>query len=146
MAKYSVNFQCGHTETVTITGGNAEYREGRKAWMEENHVCPSCYRKERLEASHNEVFTALDDMGITIPPLEGTEKQVAWGEKIRMHFLKRFVSMFKGKKIKSGFSERFASIFTAANSAAFWIENRGEFERDIVTKKAADILEKNAGL
>ena len=146
MAKYHVEFTCGHTETVTITGGDALYREGRKAWMEQNQVCPVCYRRERLEAEHKDVFSVLDDMGISIPALEGTEKQVAWAEEIRLNFLKKFVATFGGKKLKEGFQERFASIFAAANSAAFWIENRGEFERPCLSKKAADILEKNAGL
>lgn len=49
MAKYKVDFSCGHTETIELVGKYKE-RERKIAYYEECGCCSACYReKKRLE-------------------------------------------------------------------------------------------------
>ena len=52
MGKYDVTYSCGHTGTVNLAGKNTE-RERQIAWMEQECLCPDCYkavkRKEEKE-------------------------------------------------------------------------------------------------
>ncbi len=50
MAKYKVNYSCGHGSiTKELFGKNSE-RERKIEWMESTFVCPDCYKKDRAEA------------------------------------------------------------------------------------------------
>lgn len=133
--KYTVKFSCGHTHEVELFGANSE-RERKIAWYEKYGVCPDCYRAQKEERKE-----AAEDLNL--PSLEGSEKQIAWAEKIRADFIKIFeksvntyanatqeqreetkkalaaapstynVNMFK--KVVAVFEEK---------SAKWWIENR----------------------
>lgn len=43
MAKYIVNFSCGHTEPMYLFGKETE-RQRKIAWWEEQGMCTKCYR------------------------------------------------------------------------------------------------------
>lgn len=78
--KYTVKYSCGHTGTVELFGKESE-RERKIAWYERAGMCPECYataRKAEQEKAAAEY---------SLPELVGTEKQVAWAEKIRMKFI-----------------------------------------------------------
>lgn len=83
MAKYEVNFICGHTATVQLFGKEID-RQKRIRWMEEHSICPSCYKKQleddRTKAAEKAAAFAKE-MGL--PELEGSPKQVAWANQIR---------------------------------------------------------------
>lgn len=49
MAKYEVNFSCGHTETIELFG-KVKDRERKIAYYEECGCCSACYsEKKRIE-------------------------------------------------------------------------------------------------
>lgn len=48
MAKYSVNYICGHTGSVELVGKVAD-RNSKIEWMERECVCPACYAKQQQE-------------------------------------------------------------------------------------------------
>lgn len=44
MAKYNVNFSCGHSDTIELFGKVSE-RMSRIEWLEKEGLCPECYAK-----------------------------------------------------------------------------------------------------
>ena len=81
MAKYDVTYSCGHSGTVELFGPWNE-RQRKLEWFSEKGVCPECYKKQQAEwvAKTNEGF----------PQLVGTEKQIAWAEKIRAEMIAQY--------------------------------------------------------
>lgn len=80
MAKYTITYKCGHTGTVELCGKESD-RARKIAWYENNCVCPECYAAEQAakrEAEANKY---------ALPELTGSEKQIAWAEKIRSKFV-----------------------------------------------------------
>lgn len=74
--KYTITYKCGHTGTVELFGNERE-RARKIAWYSENYDCPECNAAKR-EAEAQEY---------ALPELVGSEKQVAWAEKIRSKFI-----------------------------------------------------------
>lgn len=80
MAKYTVTYKCGHTRTVELFGRESE-RDRKIAWYKEFCSCPECYAAEQAAKREAEA------QKYALPELVGTEKQVAWAEKIRSKFI-----------------------------------------------------------
>lgn len=77
--KYDITYSCGHVGEVNLLGPGKE-RE-RKIWYYENHrVCPECEQKAREEANRQAAKLAAER---SMPELCGSEKQVAWANRIR---------------------------------------------------------------
>ena len=121
MAKYDVTYACGHTETVNLYGKTSE-RERKIAWMEENCICPACYKAEQ-QAKAAETNAAYD-----LPELVGTEKQVAWAETLRAEIFKEIADLEKKAGMPAVEADgKFAEFFVWLKSqkeARFWIDNR----------------------
>lgn len=86
MAKYTINHECGHQAEVQLFGKHSE-RDRKIAWLE-GQDCPSC-RSTRLAAGR---AAQAEQDGQTahlagLPVLQGSEKQVAWAETIRLEKL-----------------------------------------------------------
>lgn len=82
--KYEVTFSCGHTETVDLIG-RVKDRESKIKYFEEKGLCSECYKKAKEEQKRKEREEAdakAKDLGF--PELEGSEKQVAWANDIRI--------------------------------------------------------------
>lgn len=77
MAKYEVNFSCGHTEIVQFIGSYKD-RERKIAWMKEHGLCSECYKAKK--AKENEEINAK------LPILEVSEKQIEWVKNIRLKY------------------------------------------------------------
>lgn len=77
MAKYEVNFSCGHTEIVQLIGSYKD-RDSKIAWMKEHGICSECYKAKK--AKENEEINAK------LPILEGSEKQIEWAKNIRLKY------------------------------------------------------------
>jgi len=88
MAKYNVEYVCGHEAVVQLYGKNSE-REKKLNWMAKN-LCPDCWKKEneRIKMEHN-VACAEINAQAGLPALEGSEKQIAWAESIRKDAIAR---------------------------------------------------------
>lgn len=82
--KYNIKFSCGHTAEIQLFG-KFEEREKKIKYYEEEGICPECYKalkeKEKKEEDEKMQFEAKD---IGLPDLQGTEKQIAWANKIRV--------------------------------------------------------------
>jgi hypothetical protein len=50
MAKYTINFACGHGDMVKELFGKQAERDRKIAWMESNMVCGDCYRAGQRKA------------------------------------------------------------------------------------------------
>lgn len=85
MAQYDVNYSCGHSGTVSLVGKVTE-RERKIEWLKESGDCPDCYRAAQQKKAEEET----KKMGL--PPLTGTEKQIAWADKIRIEKIKMLES------------------------------------------------------
>lgn len=72
MAQYNIHHTCGHEETVQIYGTNVHGERQRKAEWLESKPCRDCERK----AMRDENLTGAAE-------LEGSEKQVNWGNDLR---------------------------------------------------------------
>jgi len=93
MAKYNVTYSCGHTETIQLYG-NIEDRERKIKWLSENGLCPDCYKKQKAAERAVAIEFIKTECGI-LPTLEGSEKQVAWAEDIRLNWLLEAKQFFK---------------------------------------------------
>ncbi|MFZ5746559.1 MAG: hypothetical protein ACOY45_02750 [Pseudomonadota bacterium] len=137
MAKYDVQHICGHTVSHQLFGKEIE-RTRKIEWLKTTD-CPDCHRAAR-DAERNAATAAAkaaaQDSGL--PALIGTDKQIAWAERLRAEML-------------ATVSEQVAAIITRApdaatadlvkvaeakirrqDRAAYWIERHNN--RDIVDR------------
>ena len=84
--QYKGVYACGHEGTVKISGGKAADREW-KASKAFEYDCPECQKKAREEEIRviNEE-SASDSKKLRFPELEGSPKQIAWANTIRLKF------------------------------------------------------------
>ena len=82
MAWETVEHSCGHEERHDLYG-NRKWRERQAARLEQE-LCSNCKQAER-DAENRNAAQANAEAGY--PPLEGTEKQIAWAESIRHDML-----------------------------------------------------------
>ena len=80
--KYEVRYSCGHIGTVELFGTASE-RENKIRWYSEHAVCPACYKAQK------EAECAQTAKDYSLPAQEGSEKQIAWAEKIRAEFIRQ---------------------------------------------------------
>lgn len=88
-----------------------------------------------------EIEEPKKDLGIDFPELEGSEKQIAWAEKIREKIVKKLLakaSVDKLHLVKACFEE------TPSYKAAWWIEKEksGSLEKDLSTWLTKSFAEK----
>lgn len=88
MAKYTVTCKCGHVQTVNLTG-KWSYRE-YKLEQYENDLCSSCKAKKREEEFKKQEKIS-EELGYI--KLQGSPKQIQWGESIRLKFDESEISL-----------------------------------------------------
>lgn len=116
--------ECGNEFIHTHYVNNRTSAESYEDWARENiTVCPDCYRNaikanERAtrdeEVKHGRLKIA--EIGLELPPLTGTEKQVAWADSIRT----RAVGIFAD----AGAKEKAWDLIKSKTEAKFWIDIR----------------------
>lgn len=129
MAKYTVTRACGHTELVELLG-KMKRREYLLENVEPHKLCKECYQKE-LEKKHQEEAEAARRFSEqeNLPELQGTPKQVAWAEVIRMKQLPKYLNAVKYvKEDMRSHPVVLATIEAIRNqtSAKWWIDRRDE--------------------
>lgn len=84
MAWYEIAGSCGHTFRKQLYGKESKRLEYVE-WANDRLECPDCYKarleRERSEANAKAAAQAKEE---NLPSLEGSEKQIAWAESIRM--------------------------------------------------------------
>lgn len=168
MAKYQVTFTCGHTGTVQLFGKTSD-RERWIEWAEQNKLCYKCYEKQKEESHQQAAKVATEEaVENGLPSLAGSDKQIPWAETIRAEKLAEIdrlitpldTNMAKvaadpallekanSKAVEDGFVD-FADSgeclkvavnqIKATDSAKWWIDNRGEDMRRLLTETAKQI-------
>jgi hypothetical protein len=125
----SFQFKCGHYVCIHLQPYHSEQ------WAAER-LCPDCY-KDQKNAERAEQASALG-----FPSLNGSPKQIAWAESIRLEKIsavrERFDSILKqhpesSEKEKAEFeAKKSEAIEWMKNqiSAKFWIDNRFADDRE----------------
>jgi len=120
MAKYTINYKCGHTAEIQLFG-NRDERDRKIAWLEANAVCPECHRarmeQERAEATAK---AAADAEAESLPKLNGTPKQIAWAETIR----RDAIDKLKAAGLKEEIVGKVIAIVCAEADCRWWIDHR----------------------
>lgn len=131
MAKYPITYSCGHNGTVVLFGRSAD-REQRLKWYESVGLCPECYAaqcQQKREIAGQIASLWADAQGI--PPLTGTDKQIAWAEVIRYErltvlgdYASRVADYHAGNaELMQAFEDTLAWIGQQAE-AKWWIDRR----------------------
>lgn len=87
--QYDGVYTCGHAGTVNIVGPTKDRKW--KVDREFSGLCPECFKKAKQEKTEKERKEAAEKSAkMELPKLEGTEKQVAWANVIRMNAIEEY--------------------------------------------------------
>ena len=147
MARAIANCKCklcgNEFQKIKTNCWNRDDANGWKEWVESNcSTCNESYRKMKQEENVERVKK------MELPQLRGSEKQVAWAEKVRMEIVLRCDSLIKQLRDKQlpkrlAKAEKGFELLRRQTSASWWIDNRNmcdiyELLKEVV--KAADQL------
>lgn len=94
MAWYDGIYSCGHEGRVNVIGPGKDRQW--KIDREFSGLCPECYKKEQAEKRANaNAEAAKKSAEMDLPKLEGSEKQVAWANTLRLTFYERFIKLME---------------------------------------------------
>ncbi len=97
MSQYHIKFSCNHTEVRNIVGREKD-RQGKADWMARG-VCSDCYKAEKATERQKEQLAQMATAAqFVLADLAGSEKQIAWAEKIRAKMIADIETM-KTKEI-----------------------------------------------
>jgi hypothetical protein len=83
MAKYDINYACGHDGEEQLYGKGAD-RESYIQWAEQHKLCPECWAVKKAQDRYDEnAKAAAANQSAGLPTLAGSPKQIAWAETIR---------------------------------------------------------------
>jgi hypothetical protein len=116
--------ECGCEFTHKHICYNRDDAKRYEEWVAENiTICPECYGKQkraeeraRLDAATETANHAIEENGVELSELTGTEKQISWATDIRARGVKMFVD--------AGAKERAWEVLNAKTDAKWWIENQ----------------------
>lgn len=126
MAKYTITCACGHEHTFSLVGPH----KSREWYLEKakDEDCPACKEEARKAAIEFENKVAAEKSAeMELPELEGSPKQVAWANTLRIAFID--IMEKKMSKVKPEYADmfqRFYEMITSETSAKFFIDTRDE--------------------
>jgi len=133
--KYDITYLCGHKGTIDLIG--PEKMRTWKLEREAKNHCPSCWKQiEKDKREEENQRAAQKGKEMELPELEGTKKQVAWANTIRIYFLEEAEKRLEGiqgnlylypKEEEKNFYELQESIYDllkGKTESSFWIEER----------------------
>jgi hypothetical protein len=128
MAKVGITHKCGHVVEHNLMGPYKD-RDRRAQWLADGD-CPTCDTKRREEANRatNEAAAqAAQEAGL--PVLQGSEKQVAWAETIRMKAIAEAEAAIARTATTPERQEQVAPLLAklkAQDQARWWIDSRSK--------------------
>lgn len=168
MAKASVTItcnECGNTFTWSKNCKNRDEADRAVEWAKEGGIiyCPNCmykFKTERRKKEDEEKKQAILERISELEPelelstLEGSEKQIAWAESIRIKSIKTLLGIIDSwaknvciNNTDEQYVETFKSAMGFVNSiksAKEWIEKRDDYERiDFIMDNWKKFTEKN---
>lgn len=133
MAWYSVAYACGHTAEKQLYGKTVE-RERFIDWAAKFGICDNC-REGNAQAACESIESEYD-----LPPLTGSEKQIAWARKIRSEKINEIVEFIAAKlpevpaEMMDEFEIHRAAVMQGLYSktmARYWIDNQDKSGRTL---------------
>lgn len=124
MAKASVEIiceECGKEFTHEHICRNRNEADSYEEWARENiTTCPACWYKAKRAAEEKRAEEATKD--VELSELTGSEKQVAWAEKIRRAAIATVLE--SGRTI----TEQVYAVINSITDARWWIDNRFDID------------------
>ncbi len=146
MAKYDIEFSCGHAETRDLIG-KVKDRERKIEYFESHGLCSECWeaeKKRQFEEQNQKAAEEAKEYGL--PELTGSEKQVAWANILRQKWIEKAEKHIenerdefeylkerypektdaaeKGEKLLLAMIEAVDRILLAESEARYWIDTR----------------------
>lgn len=115
MAIYEVAHACGHTQEHQIYGTDVHGERDREAARLARRDCSPCYAARR-DAERQELTAAAVDVE-SLPALTGSERQVAWAEKIRTDGIARIVE--EVRRAPTGYGRAVRAVTTGHRAPLF---------------------------
>ncbi len=136
--------QCGHTETKDLSAKPAAKRAGFAKWLTRNRTCRACWRaqngksewvedkEEWLAKKRAEEDQTAADWAehVGMPALDGTEKQVAWANRIRHQAM---IALHSWAVQEEHAAEEFDAAEETARTidqARWWLDQREQITDD----------------
>lgn len=126
MAYYDVKHCCGHVESVQLYGPTKN-REWRIHQMEQE-LCSECWAAELARRNAENAKKAQE---MELPPLQGTEKQVAWAETLRMEFIAEYERDYANRPMRvdpmlenCSNDEYAEAVLKEETRASWWIDHK----------------------
>ncbi len=124
--QYKVTYGCGHEGYINIT-------KKSEMWKKEERyltLCPECYKKhleyEKEQAAKKkaeEVEKSKIELGLQLPELKGTEKQVKWANSIRENLVLSYKKIVEDKfSVMYPLREKFKNYLENEESAENYIK------------------------
>lgn len=135
MAKASVKLiceVCGGTFIWSRQCGNREEANRVEKWARESiTVCPQCSFEAKRKLENEKAKEKTEKL--SLPQLEGSEKQIAWANTIRL----KFVEVYEEENVLTArrYVSRcnvFESILRSETQATFWINKRNYTYRELI--------------
>jgi len=118
MAKYDVNFSCGHKCEIELFGKHDD-RYKKIEYYEQHGLCPDCYKKSKDRAIDDKIARFGD-----LPQLVGSEKQINWANDIRRKALVKVLEWINDQPNGERGIELVKAGLAIATSAKWWIDHR----------------------
>lgn len=108
--EYRVTHKCRHVQVHDLSTIPAAKRKSRANWLKTT-VCTKCWRKENQAALREKDAQAANEfcLDFGLPPLEGSEKQLAWANIFRVELLRSGLEFFLGD-LEEGSEEHAAAL------------------------------------
>lgn len=108
----TITHACGHTEEIVVLGKRAD-REKKIAWLEAQ-LCAECRAREGAAQGAAKGWAAL----------EGSPKQVAWAEDLRIETMGAIAALKTRTDDEAARKDRVIAYLGGITSAEWWIDNR----------------------
>lgn len=127
--EYRIAHVCGHEQAHYLSGFTGQM-DRKAAWLKTTK-CKSCFvadkRAEQADAATGDSAAIAH---LDLPPLSGSDRQIAWASTIRTKRLASFIANFSSNK-----GSRYRHCLTITD-AKWWIDHRDLSDADL-TERAA---------
>ena len=128
--------KCGEKFTWSKDCSKREEANKSEEWAAKNiEECPECTFKARVKYENEQAMEMSENLDL--PKLEGSEKQIAWANTIRIKFIEYYnrVKSLPSTKTNKQICENFEDIIQKEITAKYWIDNRYSNIEDLTINK-----------
>ncbi len=118
--------KCGEKFTWSKDCSNREEANKAEEWAVKNiEECPDCTFKAKIKYENQKAQELTEEL--QLPKLEGSEKQIAWANTIRIKFIDCYNNLLTSTKKQDKIKKQtFQKIIKNKIHTRFWINNRNE--------------------